>query len=103
MLGFDYDSAVQYPFGHGLSYTAFSQEIANFTGNGDSVSLAVTVTNTGNVFEESKGSKKFTTTPQMAANYGKYQKIKVMKKFRKSTACGRFPELFWWRLLDSNQ
>ncbi|MBR0282852.1 MAG: glycoside hydrolase family 3 C-terminal domain-containing protein [Oscillibacter sp.] len=47
MPGFDYDSAVQYPFGHGLSYTTFSQEITNFTDSGDSVSLAVTVTNTG--------------------------------------------------------
>ena len=47
MPGFDYDSAVQYPFGHGLSYTTFTQEITNFTDNGDSVTLEVTVTNTG--------------------------------------------------------
>ena len=39
----------------------------------------------------------------MAANYGKCWKSKVTKKFRKSTVFGQFPELFWWRLLDSNQ
>ncbi len=48
MAGFDYDSVVQYPFGHGLSYTTFEQEITDFQDYGDSVSLIVTVTNTGN-------------------------------------------------------
>lgn len=49
MAGFNYDEAVQYPFGYGLSFTEFSQEIANFTDNGDSVSFDVNVTNTGSV------------------------------------------------------
>ncbi len=48
-MDFDYDSVVQYPFGHGLSYTTFSQEITSFTDNGDTVDLTVTVTNTGSV------------------------------------------------------
>ncbi len=46
-MDFDYDSVVQYPFGHGLSYTTFTQQIQNFTDNGDTVSFDVTVTNTG--------------------------------------------------------
>jgi len=48
-MDFDYDSVVQYPFGHGLSYTTFTQEITSFTDNGDTVDLTVTVTNTGSV------------------------------------------------------
>ena len=48
-MAFDYDSVVQYPFGHGLSYTTFTQEIRNFTDNGDSITFDVVVTNTGSV------------------------------------------------------
>ena len=43
----DYDKTVQYPFGHGLSYTTFTQEITGLTDNGDTVSFDVKVTNTG--------------------------------------------------------
>ncbi len=43
----NYEDLVQYPFGYGLSYTTFTQEIANFTDNGDTVSFDVNVTNTG--------------------------------------------------------
>lgn len=45
----NYEEWVQYPFGYGLSYTSFSQEMQNFTDNGDTVSLDVAVTNTGDV------------------------------------------------------
>lgn len=45
----DYDAAVQYPFGYGLSYTTFSQEMGPVTADGDSVSFDVTVTNIGDV------------------------------------------------------
>lgn len=45
----DYDSTVQYPFGYGLSYTDFTQEITDFTDDGATVSLTVKVTNTGTV------------------------------------------------------
>ncbi len=46
-MQFDYDEVVQYPFGHGLSYTTFTQEITDLTDNGDNVSVTVNVTNTG--------------------------------------------------------
>lgn len=46
-MTFDYDSVVQYPFGHGLSYTTFTQQIQNFADSGDTVSFDVVVTNTG--------------------------------------------------------
>lgn len=45
----DYEKTVQYPFGYGLSYTTFEQTIDSFVDNGDSVVLAVSVKNTGNV------------------------------------------------------
>ncbi len=45
----DYSAIVQYPFGYGLSYTTFSQEITDLKKNDDSVTVTVKVTNTGNV------------------------------------------------------
>lgn len=44
-----YEEKVQYPFGYGLSYTTFEQSIENFTDNGDSITLDVEVTNTGDM------------------------------------------------------
>ncbi|MBQ3372334.1 MAG: glycoside hydrolase family 3 protein [Oscillospiraceae bacterium] len=46
---FDYDSIVQYPFGYGLSYTTFTQEMSDVREDGTTLSFDVTVTNTGNV------------------------------------------------------
>ena len=43
----NYSDYVQYPFGYGLSYTTFTQEITDFSASGDTVSLDVKVTNTG--------------------------------------------------------
>ena len=48
-MDFDYDSTVVYPFGYGLSYTTFSQEMGPVTNDGKNVSFDVTVTNTGSV------------------------------------------------------
>lgn len=45
----DYDTAVQYPFGYGLSYTTFSQEMGEITETDGQISVDVTVTNTGDV------------------------------------------------------
>ena len=44
----DYDSVVQYPFGYGLSYTEFTQEMTASESNG-TITVDVTVTNTGDV------------------------------------------------------
>lgn len=46
-MSYDYDRAVQYPFGYGLSYTTFSQRISAFATAGDGFDLSVEVTNTG--------------------------------------------------------
>lgn len=45
----DYDATVQYPFGYGLSYTTFEKAITGFSNDGKTVSVDVTVTNTGDV------------------------------------------------------
>ncbi len=45
----DFYEHVQYPFGYGLSYTTFTQEITSFEQSGDYVNLKVTVTNTGDL------------------------------------------------------
>lgn len=43
----DYDKAVQYPFGHGMSYTTFRQEMGEIEEKDGKLSVYVTVTNTG--------------------------------------------------------
>ena len=43
----DYDKEVVFPFGHGLSYTTFTQEIQNTHMEDGVISFDVTVTNTG--------------------------------------------------------
>ena len=43
----DYDESVVYPFGYGLSYTDFSQQIKDVTSEDGQINVTVTVTNTG--------------------------------------------------------
>ena len=43
----DYDKEVVYPFGHGLSYTSFTQEMGAISESNGVISFDVTVTNTG--------------------------------------------------------
>ncbi len=45
----DYDKSVQFPFGYGLSYTEFTQEMGDVIVADGQVSFDVTVTNTGSV------------------------------------------------------
>ena len=45
----NYDEEVDYPFGYGLSYTDFSQEIVDLTVENDVVTATVRVTNEGDV------------------------------------------------------
>lgn len=45
----DYDKTVVYPFGHGLSYTSFTQTLNNVTESDGTITVDVTVTNTGSV------------------------------------------------------
>lgn len=43
----DYEASVAYPFGYGLSYTTFTQEMSELQTDGDTIRFDVTVTNTG--------------------------------------------------------
>lgn len=45
----EYNKAVQYPFGYGLSYTSFKQNIENFSNDGTTITMDVKVTNSGEV------------------------------------------------------
>lgn len=45
----DYDKTVVYPFGHGLSYTDFTQTLNSVTESDGTITVSVTVTNTGSV------------------------------------------------------
>ena len=45
----NYDETVQYPFGYGLSYTAFEQKMGELKTDGGEISVEVTVTNKGDV------------------------------------------------------
>lgn len=45
----NYDDVVAYPFGHGLSYTNFAQEITSMTEANGEITVDVNVTNTGDV------------------------------------------------------
>ena len=46
---FDYYDVVQYPFGHGLSYTTFEQKMGPIAEKDGAITFDVTVTNTGSV------------------------------------------------------
>mgnify|MGYP002510658178 FL=1 len=45
----DYDKTVVYPFGYGLSYTTFQQEMGPISESNGTITFDVTVTNTGSV------------------------------------------------------
>lgn len=45
----DYESSVTYPFGYGLSYTSFEQEMTGHSVSKDEITVKVKVTNTGDV------------------------------------------------------
>ena len=44
---YDYDSAVLFPFGYGLSYTSFTQELTELSDDGYHITAKIKVTNTG--------------------------------------------------------
>jgi len=83
--GFNYDDYVMYPFGYGLSYTTFSQEIQNFKADGDTVTFDVKVTNTGDVAGKSVVEVYFTPPytnggiEKAAVNLVDYAKTEILE------------------------
>ena len=61
--GFDYDEAVTYPFGYGMSYTTFSQEIVGSSLGGDEMTVTVEVTNTGDEYSGKDVVQLYVTAP----------------------------------------
>ncbi len=57
------DNGVVYPFGYGLSYTTFDQQIVGFTDNADSVEVQVKVTNTGSTYSGKEVVQVYFTAP----------------------------------------
>lgn len=72
----NYDNEVVYPFGYGLSYTTFSQELVgvDVKGNKKSATVSVKVTNTGNV-EGKSVVQLYAQTP-----YTEYDKTNKVEK-----------------------
>ena len=71
--GFDYDAAVVYPFGYGLSYTTFEQQITDFKDDGDNISVTVSVKNTGDTYAGKDIVQVYYTAPY--TDYDKENKI----------------------------
>jgi len=65
-----YRAAVQYPFGYGLSYTTFAQEIKDFDVSDGTVTLTAEVTNTGNAAGKDV-VQVYTTAPYIAGGIEK--------------------------------
>lgn len=75
---------VLYPFGYGLSYTTFEQEIVSFNDSGDSIEVEVAVKNTGDV-DGKEVVQLYMTAPytQMDIDYEIEKPVKVLIAFDK--------------------
>lgn len=75
--GWNYNEEVVYPFGYGLSYTTFEQELGDVTYNEetDSYDVEVTVTNTGDTYSGKSVVQVYAQTP-----YGEYEKENGIEK-----------------------
>lgn len=75
--GWNYNSEVTYPFGHGLSYTTFEQTLDDVTYNEetDNYEVTVTVTNTGDTYSGKSVVQVYAQTP-----YGDYEKENGVEK-----------------------
>lgn len=69
------ENGVLYPFGWGLSYTTFSQEIVNHSIQDSKISITVRVTNTGNQYSGKDAVQLYYTPP-----YTDYDKIIGIEK-----------------------
>jgi beta-glucosidase len=70
----NYQKEVTFPFGYGLSYSAFSESLDSVKDNGKTLSVQVTVTNTGTVSGK-KAVEIYAQTP-----YGEYERENKVEK-----------------------
>lgn len=70
----NYNDEVSYPFGYGLSYSAFEQKLDSVEMDGESIKVTVTVTNMGDVAGKSV-VQIYAQTP-----YGDYEKKNLVEK-----------------------
>lgn len=85
----DYDnrtSGVLYPFGYGLSYTTFSQEIVGCSDRGEDISLTVRVTNTGTRYAGKEVVQVYFTPPytDLDRKYAIEKSTAVLIRFAKT-------------------
>lgn len=93
---FNYDETVMYPFGYGLSYTEFSQEMSGIQEHNGTISVDVTVTNTGNT--AGKDVVELYYTPpytnggieKAAVNLAAFDKTEVLEPGKSQTLTLRF-------------
>lgn len=94
---FDYDANVVYPFGYGLSYTTFTQEMGEINNDGTNISFDVTVTNTGNVAGKDVVEVYFNPPytnggiEKAAANLVAFEKTETLEPGASSTVSISFP------------
>lgn len=70
----EYKNEISYPFGYGLSYTTFEENIESINTNGDNVVLKINVKNTGAVAGK-HAVQVYAQTP-----YGEYEKTNKVEK-----------------------
>ncbi len=95
--GFDYDTAVVYPFGYGLSYTTFNKSLDSVTVDGEDVVANVTITNTGSVAGKDVAEVYYSApyTPggleKSAVVLGGFEKTKLLEPGESQTLTVTFP------------
>ena len=93
----DYDEAVVYPFGYGLSYTDFEQTLDSVAIEDDNVVATVTVTNTGDVAGKSVAEVYYTAPytkgglEKSAVVLGSFDKTKLLEPGESQTLTISFP------------
>ncbi|RVU97686.1 beta-glucosidase [Coriobacteriales bacterium OH1046] len=93
----DYDATIQYPFGYGLSYTSFTQEMGEISESNGTISFDVTVTNTGS--QAGKDTVEVYFNPpytnggieKASANLVRYDKTKLLEPGASQTITISFP------------
>ena len=94
----DYDAAVLYPFGYGLSYTSFAQEMGQVSYADGTVSFDVVVTNTGDVAGKDVAQVYFTPPytnggiEKAAVNMVDYAKTEILEPGASQTLSFEFSD-----------